>query len=742
MYFSKLHTATILTGAILAGCGGNTLTEQSASMSGSSASQGNATLSGSTYVPQSRGTATTTPTPPTNTPSTGSTSAATVTTVRFESTSAATQSNVPVTFGQIFAPGHLTAGTALVGHLANGATVPLQLDIKAHHPDGSVRHAVISAILPSLGAGQVVSMNLDRGTAAAGSAGSTTSLLGAGFTTSFNATVGGVRYTASADELIRKNLAKAWLNGSTANEWEVSAPLKNSAGAEHPHLTARFSVRWYEAVKKARVDVVIENNWAYEAAPQNFTYNAEVLVGGKVAYAKPSLEHYHHARWRKTFWWNGTAPEVNVKHNTAYLIASRALPNYDQTLSIPESVFADLNKRFSGAVTEPMATGLAQPYMPTTGGRDDIGMLPQWAAVYLLSMDRRARDVTLGTAELAGSYSSHYRDKNTGQPISLIDYPYMTLLGTPGDTYNPATKKQEIFPACASSTACKSPYTPDVSHQPAFAYLPYMLTGDHFFLEELQFWGMYNVFTANPYYRDLSKGLLKPEQVRGQAWALRTLAEAAYITPDNDRLKEHFNRILDSNLDWYNAEYSNNPKANKLGALVNGYAVAYTNNRGIAPWMDDFFTAAVGHAHELGFTKATPLLKYKTSFPIQRMVGQGTCYINGAMYSMLVRDSETSPFYSNIGQAFKASNELEYGSAYANLQCGSAAMGAAVGNLKAGEMTGYSAAYAGYPSNMQPALAYAADVGGSDGAKAWQVFMSRTVKPNYATGPQFDIVPR
>ena len=780
MHFSKLHTATILTSAALVGCGGNAPIEQSASLSGASANDSIQTLasttyvaqsrsSASTYIPQSRGTATPA-TPATTGTSSGQTgfvtssgsasstyipksrdpqptspapapSASTVTTVRFESTSSSAQTNVPVSFGQIFAPGHLAAGASLSGRLDNGATVPLQLDVKARHPDGSVRHAVVSAILPALGANQVVNMSLNRATAASGSAGNTASLLNAGFTASFNATINGVRYTASADELMRKTAARAWLSGSTANEWQVSAPLKNSAGVEHPHLSARFAVRWYETVRKARVDVVVENNWAYEASPQNFTYNAEVLVGGKAVYAKPSLQHYHHARWRKTFWWNGAAPEVNVKHNTAYLIASRALPNYDQSLRIPESVLKDLKNRFTGAKTEPMGTGLAVPYMPATGGRDDIGLLPQWATVYLLSMDRRARDATLGTAELAGSYSSHYRDKKTGQPVSLIDYPYMSLVGHPGDTVNPATKRSEAFPACPSASVCQTPYTHDVSHQPGFAYLPYMLTGDHFFLEELQFWGMYNVFNSNPGYRENIKGLLKPEQVRGQAWALRTLAEVAYITPDNDRLKEHFNRILDSNLDWYNANYPNNPNANKLGIIVNGYALGYSNGRGVAPWMDDFFTAAVGHTHDLGFTKATPLLKWKANFPIQRMVGAGACYITGAMYSMLVRDSETAPFYTTIGQAFQASNTAEFGSAFKSLACGSTAMATAL-KLKAGEMTGYSGAYAGYPSNMQPALAYAAQVSGADGSKAWSVFMSRSVKPNYGPGPQFNIVPR
>jgi hypothetical protein len=57
-------------------------------------------------------------------------------------------------------------------------------------------------------------------------------------------------------------------------------------------------------------------------------------------------------------------------------------------------------------------------------------------------------------------------------------------------------------------------------------------------------------------------------------------------------------------------------------------------------------------------------------------------------------------------------------------------------------MTGYSAVTSGYPSNMQPALAAAADAYGAAGKTAWTLFMSRTVKPDYRTAPQFAIVPR
>ena len=59
-----------------------------------------------------------------------------------------------------------------------------------------------------------------------------------------------------------------------------------------------------------------------------------------------------------------------------------------------------------------------------------------------------------------------------------------------------------------------------------------------------------------------------------------------------------------------------------------------------------------------------------------------------------------------------------------------------------GQMFGYSSSEMGYPSNMQPALAYAADALGETGSAAWTVFMNRSVKPNYGLGPQFAIVPR
>jgi hypothetical protein len=664
-----------------------------------------------------------------------------ITGIVIQSTGRKEQSTLPLTFGQVFAPGDLPRGAGLVGKLDDGTLLPLQLDVKASHADGSVRHAVISAILPWLGAGKDLGLALVRTTgkpeieaqSEADSAGA--ALPGAAADTVVAVVVNGERFSASSGALLHAQKPQVWLRGPVVTELQVAAPLRNAQGIEHPHLAARFAIRWYGAAKQARVDVAVENNWAYEPDPRNITYDVTITAGGKQVYGKQGLTHYHHARWR-TLAWTGDAPELHLRHNTDYLIDSRALPNYDRSVRVRERALAALASDWNGPKTEPMGAGLAAPAMGAPGGRPDIGLLPSWAATYLLSMDARAKAVTLGSADLAGSWPMHYRDRRTGLPVSLIDYPYMTRLGMPGDTRNPKTGKQEAFPPCRPGM-CESPNRPDSSHQPGFSYLPYLVTGDLYYLEELQFWAMYNVFASNPGYRDAGAGLLKPDQVRGQAWSLRTLGEVAYITPDKHPLKRDFNTLLDNNLKWYNAEYSNNPQANKLGVIVNGYAVIYKDKTAVAPWQDDFFTAAVGHVAELGFKDAEPLLKWKARFPVGRMVGDGVCWIEGATYTYTVRTTRTAPYFATIGEAYAAT----VGPQVAALPCGGGEMAAAL-KKKPGDMGGYSQLEAGFPSNMQPALAYAAGAAGEAGRKAWAVFMARSVKPDYGGGPQFAIVPR
>jgi hypothetical protein len=672
----------------------------------------------------------------------------TLTTVEIvdESGSASERRDVPVTFAQVFAQGDVPSGARVAARFPGGAAVSLQSDVKATHADGSVRHAVLTVLLPTLAAGgrQKVELVATRDAAPAEPAVTSASLLATAFDAVVSLTVGGTPFTASAKDLLVANASKRWLEGPLVSEWLLAAPVKSGTTA-HPHLTARFAVRAYAGAARARVDVIVDNDWAYAPAPQTYTADVDVNVSGKAVYTRAGVSHRTQARWRKTFF-IGEDPGVGVKLETSYLLASGAVPHYDSGLAIAEPGLAKLA---ASATVEPMEIGLATEYMPQTGGRPDIGPLPSWSATYLLSMDARARRAMLATADGAGSWPIHYRDQKTDQPITIADYPYMTLLGNPGDTVNPATGKSEAFPDCGGD--CSSPLTPDSSHQPSLVYLPYVVTGDHYYLEELEFWANWNMLQANPGYRDQEKGLLKWDQVRGQAWSLRTLAQAAYIVPDADPEKAVFADKLANNLRYYGDRYQQAANDSVLGILTDGYAFAYENGRGVAPWQDDFFTWAVGHAVDLGFADAQRVLAYKARFPIGRMTATGYCWIDGAPYFMLVRDSDTSPVYTSFAQAYTATigDPVDgAGVRYLDQACASQAMAdwrtrvEASHTWKAGEMTGYADSPEGYPSNMQPALAAAADSGIAGGAQAWQVFIDRSVKPDYSEEPQFAVVPR
>jgi len=727
--------STLFCTTAMAACGGGGTTADGTSVTAGFVGKGSSTATGAASALTPAVTPVVTPVPPVVTPS-PSAALSVITDVRLQNTGTVALTSAPVTFGQVFAVGHMKTTDVLVGRLDDNTLVPLQVDIKARHGDGSVRHAIISAIVPNLAANATLTMALAKNaTATAAATVVPTDLLAQGFTASTSATINGVKYTASVDTLLKAGAKATWLSGNVANEWHVSAPLTTAAGVAHPHLTARFAVRYYSAVKKARVDVTLENNWAFEPNPADFKYDTEVTVGGKVVFTKASLVHSTHARWRKTFWWGGDEPAINPMLNIPYLIATRAVPNYDQTVGILPSLLTDLATSAKSATMEPMGSGLWTTYMPMTGAHEDIGLLPSFAATYLLTMDKGAREATLRSSDLAGSFSSHYRDKKTDRPVSLKNFPYMTINGNYGDTWNPATNQMEAFASCSN---CGSPFTHDLPHQPSMAYLPYLVTGDYYYLEELQFWAMFNTFSSNPNYRGFDKGILSSEQTRGQAWGLRTLADAAYITPDADVLKADLNYFLDSNLDWYNATYTNNKSANKLGVIVNGYAYSYSANTGIAPWQDDFFTSAVGHTADLGYAKASALLAWKSKFPVGRMTDPGVCWVDAAIYILNIRPTENSAVYGTLAEAYT----LTRGAPFMALPCGGMAMETIMGGKAVNDMAQISDGNMGYPSNLQPALAYSVDSGNPSAKAAWALFMSRPIKPDYRYGAQFSIVPR
>jgi hypothetical protein len=689
---------------------------------------------------------------------------AAVTTATLESTTASAQTNVPFTFGQAFKKGDIAPGNFLIGRTSGQADVPLQFNVKATHPDGSVRFAIISGVLPSLAANGTRVLSLVRVASSAANTTPTASsaLTSAGFTASLAMTIGGVAYTASPNAALAAGMAgsSVHIGGSVATEWSMMLPLVDGSGNAHPLLAAQFNVRHYPGAARAKVGVTIENTNAYGTI-DNVAYAATLTIGGAQVYTYPSVTHYHATRFYREAWWGGQ-PALHVRHNSAYLTASKQVPNYDLSVSMSQTKLDE----WAGLINDaakfgPMGAGPYNPYMPATGGREDIGLNPSWAAATVISMDKRAKALTLAGAACGGSWACHRRDVSTGPgrgyPLSVVNFPRATWQGGFGDGYNGDTGQNEKLPGVSGN-----PNTEDNAHTPNFSYVAYLLTGDLFYLEEILFYSTWVVYYVNPGYRQSEKGVLDStsmDQIRAQGWAIRALADAAAITPDAHYLKMHFRYWLDNTLATQNGKFTDNPSANGLG--VNDSYLPYDSPLGggktaVAFWQDDHFTSAVGHAAELGFAEAGRLLQWKAKFQIARLLHPDWCYQDACLYNIAIKgryDYATFNTWAEVKAGTVGSFQEGRGNfdaATIAQACGSPARLTAMNAgrampsdpIIAGQITGYAQYADGFVANFQPALAYAVDSGYTDGDLAWDLFDSRTVKPDYGFSPQFAIVPR
>ncbi len=638
------------------------------------------------------------------------------------------QGDVPVTFGQVFAPGHVPAGATLAARTAGGGGtgLPVQIDAMATHSDGSLRHGVITTRIPVLPAGGVETIELvSANPGSGGGAVDVAELLASGFDTTVSLNVGGMVYSASARDLVIADSGRTWLQGPLVTEWIVSGPVTTSSGAQHPQLTAQFYIRAYAGIDRVRVDVIVENNWTFDAGTANRNYDVTITVGGNQVYARNAFQHYHHARWRRVFWW-GSEPEIHLAHDASYLIATGAVPNYDQSVVVSATALNDEEQNWLNADTDIGGAGLLEPFMPQPGGRQDIGPLPRFAARYLLSMDRRAGESTLGSGDLSGSWPIHLRDRNTGLPVSIETYPDIFWDNLPG------------------TSAGTGSLVPDRAHQPSLAYVPYLVTGDHYYLEEMQFWTTWNWVIAAPGDRDRGDGILGGNlQTRGHAWVLRNLGHTAYATPDVHPLKNYFIQRLNNAIAWYDVNFTNNPSANQLG-WMSGYAATGAYDPVWSSWEDDFLTQVVGGLYDAGFAQSSDFLFYKARYAVGLMTDPGYCYVFATAYrKVLGTGGNYFSTFSEIYQPTLESSENGY-SAAVGLPCGSAAMGTSVG-LAAGAMVQDYWPYS-YASNLYGALSAAVDIGYPGAEQAFDTLAGR-VDPvrsgeGYDYDPTFAIVPR
>lgn len=602
-----------------------------------------------------------------------------------------------VSFGQLFPPGRVRPDTRLEVTL-NGRPADWQMDPKALGSDGAVRHAVLSIRTPPMAAGATLHGVIRTTAARQARAGRPAALpprvdLTLRLADAPTAVVHAVLEPARGAIVAQ---GPPWLAGPLVREQRYALALGRG-------LQADLDV-WTPTAGPSRVDLILHNDAAQNSDIATQGYDLSLQLDGRAAFSVAGVRQPPYTTWRRTVWSDG-APPPRITPDTRALMALGATPDYARIHPDPAAARA-LHK---AATSNPGPLSLAgvTPYMPTTGGRADIGPLPTWAVFYLLDPTRENQETLMADASAAGAMPWHVRDPRTGRPVRADQHPDVWL-----------DDRGRAVPGVLGRRYARpeGPIEPDDAHQPSLSYLTYLLTGSQYDRDELAMQAAYVVLAVNPDYRG-PQGLLLGSQVRALAWDLRTLANAAFILPADDPLQAYFEARLRDNLRAIQARYVTGRDLEGAGELRGYVPGPYLVQGAVAPWQEDYLVMVLGWIDSMGFAEARPVLEWMTNFVAGRFTSGDRGYdpIYGTPYYLRVADPQSNAPLTRWGDAFRATFDpvrqpvrtLDYpawGGGYAALARGAlASLVHTTGSPKAREAYAYVRAHtprmeAGYPT--------------------------------------------
>ena len=515
-----------------------------------------------------------------------------ITRVTISEKSGTTTNDYPLSFGHVFRRGDIPPGRS-VEVVSGGISLPSQFDVKSTYPNGSVRHAVISVRIPQMMANTDMTLSLVRASGSNGQGMDKTEILATDIGAQIELTgLSGSGYGGDLTADLRQAISELgyfnyWLRGDVCSEIIVRQDLNNS-------LNALWEVRFYPGTPYIRISHTIENiNVNFRG---NINYTLSISQGNTDpvdVYEKTVFQHNHSSRWRKVFWLGEEPPEVEIHFDLPYMISTGMILPYDTSLTINESAISSYYDTWLASNRDIMGNGTIHRNMPEGAGRPDIGMLPKWTAMYLLTMDNRMREIMLGNGEMSGSIPIHFREDDPGRSfyghtVSIDDrlaFYWLNNYDLP-------------FIGTTSGTG----WSPDRSHQPSLVYIPYLITGEKWFLDELYYWAGWNLFYSSNRSATFRPGLnnsfgLLTGQLRGFAWSLRTVSDAAAAAPDSDLEKDYFRQKVINNLEWF--VWRNDPvRGHGLHAVIwsgTNTSDDWPGGLLIAPWQHDFMVLTVSH---------------------------------------------------------------------------------------------------------------------------------------------------
>ena len=661
-----------------------------------------------------------------------------------------------VSLGMDFSDGQVPAGQSLVAEIG-GVTEPVQMDVKTTYADGSARMAVLTLQQPTLAAGAAVGVMLAKGaadTAPALDISTLTNPANYNFTVSLTG-ISENQYSAAnsttpatstpiADQTFNVGTllanALAGTGGASVSYWQqgpLATQVRIDSGqiAGTPmHLT--FDITVY-ADGSTSTDVTFANDIAMQSAlgtqATSLSYNFAITLNGGTVLSQSGINQWQYQTWHQAVYSNN-APGVNIQHDIPALEKTGSIQNYDTTSGVDASTIATEAGQLGGSTYGILGSASVQQYMPTTGGRPDIGPQPRWNAIWLMTQDPTAAAYALAQANAAGSVPWNIYDPATNTtPDSYImasSYPLLwdNSAGGTGGT-------QALAQPAPSAT--QTGWTPDAAHQPDLSYIAYLLTGDRTYLDELNAQASFDVISNSPATRLEGQGVVSISQVRQQAWSLREIVEAASANPTGSAMQLYFTQVATNSISYMLEE------ANTLGAgAVSGWFPGVNSPGAIPPWQEDYLASTLGLACGLGIPGAKALLGWEANFLAGMFLNgsNGFSPTDGADYELyLYNPTSANLQYPAPGTAYTSWSAVSAATTAATLTTPAKLNPADFG-------TGALLNSSNYQQLITMALAEAITWTGSPAAmQAYGWLLANagyTAQSNYQTDPSLNIVPR
>jgi hypothetical protein len=429
--------------------------------------------------------------------------------------------------------------------------------------------------------------------------------------------------------------AEIEITSAAGNLWSVQLPEADDARLmlEVPSLIAgstslrlvvdhgrRNGVRW--------ADVWLRNDISMREGGGTASYSVRVVLDGQEVLRQDMPRHQQYRAWGRLV---SAGPLPEMPWPAAATLRAAGVANYSGPVN------ADVVDRYVAAMAtwgdDPFSPRGVTQNMPGTGGRPDIGPATAPQAIALMTRDELMRAYVVAQAEAAGGIPWHHWDAAAGTYMRVTDWPRLWTDGRGGEP-----GRGTLLQPVPGDTG----WDLDGPHQPDLSFVPYLLTGRRAFLDNLQAQAAWNVIGIWPDARGASDMLVvQGNQVRGSAWSLRQIDEAAWASPDGSAEKAYFTAVSEANWRWI---VDSIPIWTQQQGEAHGWLPGEYGTKGaLPPWQQDYFASTAIAEARRGNPHAKDYLEWADNFLIGRFTALGH---DAVTYLLAISDPKTGRIYN------------------------------------------------------------------------------------------------